>query len=348
MNKTNIRGFLVGIAIGAVCLVLVFKKVGVAQPWRLLSHINGNWVCLALAISASNLLLRAWRWQGMFPPRSRPTLKGCVQVLAIGNLANNLLPGRLGDLARCTLIGRKFSASDTGEAVATLGMEKISDGCALVALLLVSITIFSPPRWVWQLGAVSGLTFTAALIFLLALRLWAEPVKAKVLWVVCLLRIPRLTNRVSELLSSFTSALREIKSSEQLIVIFLITIVIWMTEAALIWAMAASVNVSVAGSSAMFVAAVIGLGFVIPAAPAALGTYEAFGVAAFQSVGVSPSEGLAITLLLHGWVFLTTSSFGLLSLAFAGRRFSGFFSRAQTTISSQLEPEAKPAPGDCL
>src|SRR6202790_4616066 len=120
-----------------------------------------------------------------------------------------------------------------------------------------------------------------------------------------------------------------------------------MTEAALIWAMAGSVNVSVAGNSAMFVAAVIGLGFVIPAAPAALGTYEAFGVAAFQSVGVSPSEGLAITLLLHGWVFLTSSSFGLLSLAFAGRRFSIFFRSAQTTISaSQLEPQVKAARGD--
>jgi uncharacterized protein (TIRG00374 family) len=344
LRNSKIRHFLIGGAIGGLCLVMVLRKVGIEQSWRVLRHVNGNWVCVALLVSACNLLLRAWRWQSTFPERSRPTLARCVQVLAIGNMGNNVLPGRLGDLARCTLIRGNLSAGHTGEAVATLGVEKVADGCALFAILFVSITVLTPPQWIWQLSFLSGLMFAAVLIFILALRFWAEWVTARIAILLKLVGLGRLTNRVSELLASFARAIREIKSGKQLIPILAITAAIWMTEAGLIWAMAASVSIAVAGKAAIFVAALIGLGLVIPAAPAALGTYEAFGVAAFSTIGMSASSSLAVTLLLHAWVLVTTCCFGLLSLGWAGQRFGRLFRRSdKMRPTSTLDPQGETA-----
>jgi uncharacterized protein (TIRG00374 family) len=97
-----------------------------------------------------------------------------------------------------------------------------------------------------------------------------------------------------------------------------ITLAVWATEAALVWAIALSLGLRIAPASAFIVAAVLGLGFMIPAAPAGLGTYELFGVAAFKLVGVASGAALAITALLHVWVFVANNALGLLCVAWAG------------------------------
>jgi glycosyltransferase 2 family protein len=321
-GKAHYRSLLMGIAAGAVCLVLVLRNVEIEQSGKILSSVRGSWIGVVLAISVANLLLRGWRWQNIFPKWSRPTFPRCVQVLAIGNMGNNLLPGRAGDFARCTLVGRKFCATDSSQALATLGVEKVVDGLSLVAVLLFSVWTLSPPRWVWQLGLLSALIFFTALGSLLVVRSWHECVAENTIRLGRRLRMSSLAERAAAFVTTFARALRELDSRGQLLVIIAITAVIWATEAAMVWAISFAVNVPITATGGMVVGAVIGLGFMIPAAPAGLGTYEAFGVAAFQLVGVAATQGLAVTLLLHAWVFVVNNGIGLLCLGWAGWSFS--------------------------
>ncbi len=92
-----------------------------------------------------NLPLRAWRWQLIFPSSSRPSIGNCLTVLGIGNMANFLLPGRAGDLARCVLVGRAGSLNESSRTLATLAVEKVLDGLALVGMVLFSIWTLHPP-----------------------------------------------------------------------------------------------------------------------------------------------------------------------------------------------------------
>ena len=67
-------------------------------------------------------------------------------MLGIGNMANFLLPGRAGDLARCVLVGRAGSLTESSRTLATLAVEKVLDGLALVGMVLFSIwTVASTP-----------------------------------------------------------------------------------------------------------------------------------------------------------------------------------------------------------
>jgi glycosyltransferase 2 family protein len=312
----------VGVIAGAVCLAVVLTKVEIRQSWKILSRLKGHWIYLALAVSWANLLLRGWRWQCIFPIRSRPGLRRCLQVLAVGNMGNNLLPGRAGDLARCALIQRNISMADSSEALATLGVEKVVDGFALLGFVLLSMWMLTPPRWVWQLGAASGVIFTAAILLFFFLRFWAESVEAAIVLTGACFGAPGLADRAVRLLRPFAGVLRAINSVGQVIAIVAATAAIWFTEAAVVWLLASALSVPLAAKAAVVVAAVIGLGFMIPAAPAGLGTYEAFGVAAFQFVGVAASGGLAATVLLHAWTFLVGTGVGLLCCGLTGWRFS--------------------------
>jgi hypothetical protein len=72
----------------------------------------------------------------------------------------------------------------------------------------------------------------------------------------------------------------------------------------------------------MVVSGILGLGLMIPAAPGYIGTYEFFSVAALSLFGVEKENAFAFTLLLHGWVFLTVTGLGLVSLTISGIHIS--------------------------
>ena len=80
-------------------------------------------------------------------------------------MANFLLPGRAGDLARCVLLGRAGSLVESSRTLATLAVEKVLDGLALVAMVLFSVWALHPPHWVLDLLRAAILIFGAALIY---------------------------------------------------------------------------------------------------------------------------------------------------------------------------------------
>jgi glycosyltransferase 2 family protein len=96
------------------------------------------------------------------------------------------------------------------------------------------------------------------------------------------------------------------------------TAAIWITEAVTIWGLAAALGLAVSLKSAVVASAVLGLGLMIPAAPGGLGTYELFGTEAFKLAGIAASSALALTLVIHAWVFLANITLGVCLLAVKG------------------------------
>jgi uncharacterized membrane protein YbhN (UPF0104 family) len=78
--------------------------------------------------------------------------------------------------------------------------------------------------------------------------------------------------------------------------------------------------------------AVLGLGLMIPAAPGGLGTYELFGTEAFKLAGIAASSALALTVVIHAWVFVANIAVGACLLAVKG------ISLAQLRNRLEVEP----------
>lgn len=342
-SKASLRTLLIGLLISAACIAIVLRNVELGESWAALRQIRLALLPLPLLILAINLPLRAWRWQQIFPPAARPSLWNSLAVLAVGNMGNNLFPGRVGDLSRCVLIGRKSSLSQSTLALATLVVEKILDGLALLAVVLFSLWVLSPPHWVWRLGGISALIFGGALAVLVLLRFRAEWFLSVVRRCFQAIHLAHLGEKLAALLAAFAEGLHAIGSAGQMARLLAATAAIWFTEAALIWAFARAFHAPLGLQSSFVVAAVIGLGFMIPAAPAGLGTYELFGVAAFQLVGVAAAGALAITLAIHAWVFVSNNGVGLLCLALLGVRFSQLRNAGAMASGAQTGASARDA-----
>lgn len=321
-----------GVLIGLGCLAILFKQVDLKQSWNALGRLNGPYLLIPVAMFFLNLPLRAWRWQLIFPASWRPSFAACLTVLGIGNMANFLLPGRAGDVARCVLVGNSSSLTDSTRTLATLAVEKVLDGLALIGIVLFSAWALHPPHWVLGLLRVAIFIFGGALVLLVVLRYHTRSLIDVVRRIFRWLGLSLLEGRFDGMLTSFAEGLVAIGSAGRMLTLLFMTAAIWTTEAAIIWGIAQTLGLTVSLKSAAVASALLGLGLMIPAAPGGLGTYELFGTEAFKLSGLAASEALALTVIIHAWVFVTNIFAGICLLAVKG------ISLAQ--LRNQLEVEA--------
>ena len=317
-RKLRGRSTLIGLLISLACVGLLFRQVDLKQSWRALGQLNGPVLLVPLAIFLCNLPLRTWRWQMIFPATSRPGFWPCLGVMGISNMANFLLPARAGDVARCVLGGRTSSLSDSSRTLATLAVEKVLDGLALIGMVLFSLWALRPPHWVLELFRLAILIFGSALLALVILRYRAPLLISYLRATFRYLHLASLGEKLDAPFASFADGLASVGSAGQMTQLLLLTAAIWATEAALIWGLATALSLAVSVKSAVAVSAVLGLGSLVPAAPGGFGTYELFGTEAFKLAGLTASTGLALTVVIHAWVFLANILLGLCLLGVKG------------------------------
>lgn len=308
----------IGVLVGLGCVALLLRQVDLKQSWNALGRLNGPFLLVPTAVFFLNLPLRAWRWQLIFPSSSRPRVWQCLIVLGIGNVANFLLPARAGDIARCVLLGNESSLANSTRVLATLAVEKVLDGLALVAMVLFSIWALQPPHWLQNIVRLAILVFGAALLLLILLRYKTPELIGFVRTLFRATHLSSLEERFDGLLMSFADGLCAVNTAQQMLTLLIITAAVWITEAGTIWGLAAALSLSVPLKSAVVATAVLGLGLMIPAAPGGLGTYELFGTEAFKLAGIAASSALALTVVIHAWVFVANIAAGICLLAVKG------------------------------
>ena len=308
------RWLFLGLLISLCFLVLLFRHVDLDQSWKDLAGVHVRLLLVPLLVTFVSTPLRPWRWQEIFPSTMRPGFIPCFGILSVGNMTNNLLPARGGDLLRCFLIQNKHSLSGASTALATLALEKVLDGLALLVIVLLSCCFFSPPQWLWKLGFLSGIVFVGALMMLVLLRYRTVWFLARVRSLFRVIRLVALGEKIAVLSEGFAEGLSAVTSPSHMTKLVLLTILVWVGDAALIWGIALVLDLSLSLPSAVFVSAVLGLGLMIPAAPGFIGTYEFFSVAALRASGIGSESALALAVVMHAWVFLATIILGFIGL----------------------------------
>lgn len=342
-RRIRLQTALVGILIGLGCGAFVLRRVDLKQSWHILGRLNGFFLIVPIAVFFANLPLRAWRWRLIFPSSSRPRFADCLTVLGIGNMANFLLPGRAGDIARCVLLGDNTTLAGSSRTLATLAIEKILDGFALIGIVLFALWSLHPPQWVLELLRFAVFIFTAAMVAAMFLRFKARSIADYGKRAVHFCRLSFLEERIETLLASFSEGLDAVGSVPHISALFLLTAVIWLTEVVLIWSLAAALELGLSLRSSAVASAILGLGLMIPAAPGGLGTYEFFGTEAFQLTGIAASSALALTVVIHAWVYLANIVAGICMLGIKGMSLAQLRRRLATArVLVDNHPNCRP------
>lgn len=320
--RTHVRTLVV-LLLAAGLLVLFFYNVDLRGVAREIMHARLDWLVLGLATMIANLAIRAWRWQYLLEPLGRPSFANAFRATAVGFAASAVLPARAGELIRPYFLSRREKVSATS-AFATIILERLLDMVTVLALLALYVFVLSPEMPAERALAFSAVKWAAALAAAGSLGGLA------ILFVMAghPQRLGRALSRLEQVLPStlagllakvaekFASGLVVIRKPGRLFVALMLSVPLWLSIAAGIWAVATAFDLAIPFAGSFLMIALLVVGVAVPTPGAVGGFHEAFRVGADTFFGASDQAAVAAAIVLH---LMTVGPSLLLGLIYAAQ-----------------------------
>lgn len=315
--RTALLRWLPGVFFTALAVWLLSRLVDWRAFWDTLTSIPIGILLLAVVIYLVGMLMRGVAWQ-LFLQR-KVSAQRAVLALNQGYFFNNILPFRIGELARAYLLGRS-SGLGTLHVLSTIVVERSVDLLFAAGLLLATLPLALEMAWARPLALLLLVLIVAALLivfFAAQRRAWVEE------------RIQHFAGRsgfirrwilpqVHNVLSGFSVLTRPefflgglaLLGSSWLIAIFRdwMLIRVFVPDAPLWWA---ALGISAANMMGA-----------VPAMMGALGTYELGGTSALTLVGMPGEAALAYILVTHVTHLVFSTLIGAFAVSQEGQTVS--------------------------
>ena len=229
------RRFWIGLVITLIFLFLFVYQVrdDIGEMGRALGKANYLFILPGLLIYYLGVFFRAVRWRYLLKPLGSYSSIRLFPLIIIGMMVNNILPARLGIVARAYILGKKENISKMAVG-GTMVVEQISDGVILV-LFAAIISFFVPLDGLLQqvIYITSGL-FIGALV--LGSLLVSSPRLARATINVVLRFLPnRLRDRTEHWSLLLIEGLGIMRSPGQFLIAFVLAGLVWLCEAGLFY-----------------------------------------------------------------------------------------------------------------
>lgn len=309
-----------GILIATLFLYLFFQKIEWARVVEAIKQANYWWLLPNIVMIFASMALRAWRWGVMVRPLKRCSFRGLYAATMIGFMASNILPARLGELARPLSLGKIEDVSRSA-AMATTLVERVFDLLTLLALFTIIILFKEFPA-----SAAEDLEHleTAGFLFL-AVTLFAVFIlimlKVKTDFTLRLLnkplRIfpPRIQEVGSDILIKFASGLQVLSDVRSVLLISAQSALLWIIMALSNYFIFLAFDMSFLPIDASFVVlAVVSVGIMLPNAPGFIGPYQYLTVLSLSLYNVEADKAAACSIVMWATQYFTITLAGLYHL----------------------------------
>ncbi len=307
---------LAGILIGAVFLAITLRHVDLADAVSTFYNITAIWLIPLTVIYIANLALRGFRWWLMFPQDIRPSFRHAMDAFLIGKVGNNIMPGRLGELIRASIIGRHLPQMGVSGSLMTVVLEKLFDALAILAFLGIALLIAPLPDWVYRVGWTMVIVFPILIIVLAAFDRVQQGSSSPVYDSSSLYR--RAKNFAWKLIDKVSMGLHTLRTAQHFTYALALSLLIWAGEVVVMYLCMLAFNISAPFSAALVATVFLCLGTILPAAPGFVGTYQLFIVAGLQMYNVPHSDAFALAVFLNLYMIVMTTVFGVIALLLDG------------------------------
>jgi uncharacterized protein (TIRG00374 family) len=337
--KSRLLRFVVPLAISAILLLLVINSVrGEADQLKdALGSADWRLLIPAIALYFVGVLLRSVRW-GMLLPEYGLRLWDLFRALVVGFTVNNLLPFRMGELARAYLLAR-WGQVPYGATVASLVVERVLDGLSLALLLLVALWLVpSAPSYLLAVGVIAGCGFLLGLA-LVALAAWRADALTMCVGFFARRMPPRLGPKVVGAANNFARSLAVVHDTARLARLVGLSLVAWCCELGLFYVLMLGVGIIGTYPSALLIGSAANFATLLPSSPGYAGTFDAALTRAAQdALAISAGLAGAYDIIVHATLFLPVVLVGTLVLWRSRITFG------QVTRSTAPQPDPKYSP----
>ncbi len=304
----------IGVAVSLVALLLVVRQVDLAEAAAVLRTADPAWLAVLLAFLVVDLAVRGLRWQRLLLPiRWLPYVR-TMDYLLVGYVANDVLPARLGELARSHYLGDREGISRT-TTLGTVVVERVVDTTVLVAIASVAILVLQV-RGAVASAVLVGVALAGLLVVGLVVALVAHRLPGADRIVARLERYPRIHELGRRLRGGLAVAARPLTLGWGVG----LSLVAWGATVLAMAAAGQSIGLQLTIAQAALLASGIALATAIPAGPGYLGTFELAGVTIGNVLGIPSDQSFALAFLVHLGILVVTGIGGLVAFVRVWRR----------------------------
>ncbi len=299
-----------GVLVTLASLVLALRGVDAQQMGAVFGGIDAMPIALSLLAVAATTLAKAVRWRLLFyPPVVRPRLGKALSILIIGQMINNVLPLRFGEVGRIYL-ATSIEGIRASSTFSSLVLEKLIDSLMLLLCLVAILPLMPFPDWLSEQAARASLMI-GVIIVLIAGLAWRRRALVSLARRLVAVLPPKAQGRVSPHLAAALDGLDIVSDLRVSAQICAWSVLIWVLAALTNYLAFLGLGMRLPFVAAVFLLVVLNLGVAVPSVPGRLGVFQYLAVVGLSVFAVEQTLALSYSLALHAVVFLPTSLVGI-------------------------------------
>jgi len=310
---------LAGVAVSALLLYFSLRGLHFREVWAHVLEARPGPLLLCVCLATSTFVLRIFRWQVLLRAEDGSRLRAgpLWHAIAMGFMANNILPLRVGEVVRTyaasQLTGTRFTA-----ALASIGVERLFDAMTVIALLLLGLLRTSLPPGAMAGFNVGALVTAAILIAALGLMsaglVLAFPLAAERL-VRAVVPSDRVATRLVGVIEGIRQGLGVLRSPARVLAVVAWSFAIWGVSVLSFQAGFLAFGIPVDTAGALVMQGIIMFGIALPSTPGYVGAFELPIIAVLALHGVDKGLAAAYALTYHVTTFVPITLLGAWSVA---------------------------------
>jgi uncharacterized protein (TIRG00374 family) len=280
-------------------------------------------IVLTVIIATSTFVLRIFRWRILLRANDGSSLPASSlwHAIAIGFMANNVLPFRAGEVLRSLAITRLTRTRLTA-ALSSIAVERLFDGVAIVALLTIGLLTSGLPAdaevkgvRLTHIAIVAVITFAAALVvaaLVVAFPRAAENLVRKVV------PFPRLAEKLVAMIEGVVHGLSVLQSPVKILTVTLWSLIIWLVNVTSFYVAFKAFDIPVNFAGAMIMQGLLAFAISAPTAPGFVGVFEIAIKLTLLLYAIPEDRAVTYALVYHATTFVPITLLGAWSLVKTG------------------------------
>lgn len=304
---------LIGVAVAVV--VLWWRGPAWHDVANAFGAVRWRWVLAAIGLNLLSVVARSFAWrtviaQAMAPPRPRYPL--VFSAFSVGLMANAVLPGRIGELARVAVLTRRLPRRRGlwATLVGTVFAHRVFDLVPVILLIVYVLVVARIPHWaVTSLAAVVGVGIALLAVAVLGARRYDRPMLESL-------------GAVRSVLTMAQHGLGVMRSAAGTAEAVAFQIAGWTCQLFAVWTALRAFHIYAPLDAAGLVLLLMNVATIFPLWPGNFGLLQAAVALPLTGYGVSYAKAFAFGIGLQAIEASVGVGFGLLFLAREGLSFA--------------------------
>ena len=299
------RRLWLGFAVTGAFLAVLFLKIDLDGMRSALAEANYVYLLPAVLVYFASFYARAVRWRYVLGPFARVRANRLYPVIMVGYMANNVLPMRLGEVARSYYLSTREPVR-ASTALATVVIERVFDGLTLLFFLAAAALFLPVPGLadrmadsvsvpVWLLAIAVIAPFVGVLFLMVTAAVYPDVFLRVARWITG--KLPeRFGQRAYGLTQRFIDGFEGLHRPSKLAAVFGLSLPVWVLEGASYYIVALGFDLQADFNSlGLMIAAMLvltsaaNLATSIPSSQGSVGPFEFFAVLSLEFLGLPPA-----------------------------------------------------------